>query len=69
MRYTRLFECDDGFSESVDIGPDLQRGLSQETLGTHYLIAIGLGYFNFKKETNRNFCIWFPLTNFWNCLQ
>jgi hypothetical protein len=36
MRYTRLFECADGFSESVDITPDLQRGLSQETLGKYY---------------------------------
>ncbi len=33
MRYTQLFECDDAFEESVEIGRDLQSALGQQTLG------------------------------------
>ncbi len=37
MRYTRLFECDNSFEESVEIGPDLQSALGQQTLGKSFV--------------------------------
>jgi hypothetical protein len=42
MRYTRLFECDDSFEESVEIGPDLQSALGQQTLGKWCRTNVGV---------------------------